>query len=408
MKKILSVLLALFITIDAHAQTVSDDLRGYGMSAELSDYIAGILPAGSVLGNNTYLKGRNAANSADINVLKIDASDNTVLNSSASDVLILQLEDDASRLINFSAASDAALIETWGDGGTTATQVFTIQASTADADDDSTLILAGGGGTAGTRGATITIRGEEVTNGGDITYNAGTGDTHSFAVAGTAEVTLSDDAITYSGASGTLAFGATSGIFSVNGNTELTLTDDALTFAGASSALAFGATSGIVKLNGNTELTLTDDQLAFAGAAAEIVPGATSISFKNNADSAVNLGITDAGVVTARAGLVTTTGNVTSTAGDIVASTSGGTLALQEATAGAKCMGSLTANGSTPVVTATTCALTNSRILLSRTSAETGVVQAWLTAITNATSFEITGEAGDTGTYNWIIFHEAA
>lgn len=85
---------------------------------------------------------------------------------------------------------------------------------------------------------------------------------------------------------------------------------------------------------------------------------------------------------------------------------SGDTIALQEATAGAACMGTLTANGATPVVTATTCAKTGARIFLTRTSAETGVVMPWISAITNNTSFEITGEAGDTGTLNWIIFHE--
>jgi hypothetical protein len=51
--------------------------------------------------------------------------------------------------------------------------------------------------------------------------------------------------------------------------------------------------------------------LKFTAASAKILPGATSLLFQNNADSATNLGITDAGVVTARAGLATTAGNLT-------------------------------------------------------------------------------------------------
>lgn len=67
------------------------------------------------------------------------------------------------------------------------------------------------------------------------------------------------------------------------------------------------------------------------------------------------------------------------------------------------CTGTLTATGATPVVTATTCAKTASRIFLSRTSAETGAVNVWVSAISNGVSFSVTGEAADTGTYNWLI-----
>ena len=86
---------------------------------------------------------------------------------------------------------------------------------------------------------------------------------------------------------------------------------------------------------------------------------------------------------------------------------SGQTLGIQEATAGAACSGTLTANGATPVVTSTTCAITGARIFLSRTSAESAVANAWVSAISTGVSFSITGEAGDTGTYNWFIIHES-
>lgn len=94
--------------------------------------------------------------------------------------------------------------------------------------------------------------------------------------------------------------------------------------------------------------------------------------------------------------------------GDAVLTKTGTTLSIQEATAGSACSGTLTANGATPVVTSTSCALTGSRIFLSRTSAETGTVSAWISALSTGVSFSITSEAADTGTYNWVIFHEAA
>lgn len=176
MKKILLTLVVVCFlsSLDkACAQTVTSDLIGLGMRPELADYLSGILPAGAVAGNNTYIKGRNAANSADINMLKIDASDNTVLNSSASDVLILQLEDDANRLINFSAASDTAFTQTFGDAGTTAAQILTFSASTTDADDDGGIIIAGGGATGQTRGAFVEAYGNENAANGNLNLSAG-------------------------------------------------------------------------------------------------------------------------------------------------------------------------------------------------------------------------------------------
>jgi len=185
---------------------------------------------------------------------------------------------------------------------------------------------------------------------------------------------------------------------------------DVLKVDGTDDTVLNADTGDVIKLSvaGTSELEVANDQITFSGAAAEIVPGATSIAFRNNADNANNLLISDAGAATTRAGITATTGNVTSTAGSFVASASGQTLHLQEATAGTKCMGTLTATGATPVVTATTCALTASRIFLTRTSAETGTTDAWISAISNGVSFSVTSEAADTGTYNWIIFQEAS
>lgn len=93
-------------------------------------------------------------------------------------------------------------------------------------------------------------------------------------------------------------------------------------------------------------------------------------------------------------------------AGDLNFLSSGQTLGIQEATSASACSGTLTANATTPVVTSTTCAKTGSRIFLNRTS-NVNVVPAYVSAISDGVSFSVTGQTADTGTYNWVIFHEA-
>lgn len=61
--------------------------------------------------------------------------------------------------------------------------------------------------------------------------------------------------------------------------------------------------------------------LQFTTAASQVIPGATSISLRNNANSADNLIITDAGAATVRAGLTVTAGGATITAGGVTIST---------------------------------------------------------------------------------------
>src|SRR5262249_57529499 len=72
-------------------------------------------------------------------------------------------------------------------------------------------------------------------------------------------------------------------------------------------------------------------RLIFGAAASKIIPGATNISHRNNADSADNLLITDAGAVTVRNGLTVTAGGETVTAGDLVVTA--GRLLISAATA---------------------------------------------------------------------------
>lgn len=120
----------------------------------------------------------------------------TGINAKTSEILTVR--QDANRLFTFDAASDTTETLKWGDG-TTAVQKLTISANTADAADDGTLFLAGGGAVGGTRGASITLSGEEVSGGGDATYDVGTADTHIFTVAGATTATIGLNTVVLTG-----------------------------------------------------------------------------------------------------------------------------------------------------------------------------------------------------------------
>lgn len=71
---------------------------------------------------------------------------------------------------------------------------------------------------------------------------------------------------------------------------------------------------GAVTVVGDETVT---GNLIFTAASAKIIPGVTSLLIRNTADSATNIGITDAGVVTVRAGVAVTAGGVVITAGGL-------------------------------------------------------------------------------------------
>lgn len=154
---------------------------------------------------------------------------------------------------------------------------------------------------------------------------------------------------------------------------------------------------------------------SFAGNEEATTPGAAQIVAGNVAGGKVQLrtiGAQDVEVETTNAVRWTfqadgDLANDGTNGGQLQLSKAGTTLALQEATAGSACMGTLTFNGATPVVTSTTCAATGARIFLTRTSAESTALNPYVSAISNGVSFSVTSEAGDTGTANWIIFKEA-
>jgi len=96
--------------------------------------------------------------------------------------------------------------------------------------------------------------------------------------------------------------------------------------------------------------------------------------------------------------------------GNVNISTTGKTVAIQEATAGSACSGTVTFNGTTAVTKSTTCAKTGARIFLTPTSDPTGSTAAycWVTNIVNNTSFDVDCDQANDGTANWVIFHEAS
>lgn len=81
--------------------------------------------------------------------------------------------------------------------------------------------------------------------------------------------------------------------------------DTSQSSSGSTKTLTLAALLGSV-----VDLTMSG-LLTFTAAASKIIPGATSFSIRNHGNSADNLLVSDAGVVTARAGLTTTTGAIT-------------------------------------------------------------------------------------------------
>lgn len=86
---------------------------------------------------------------------------------------IIDPANDPQRLITFASSSDTALTVKYGDSGTTATQGLTISASTADADDDSTSTICGGGAAGSSRGACAIAYGNETADQGTLDLQAG-------------------------------------------------------------------------------------------------------------------------------------------------------------------------------------------------------------------------------------------
>lgn len=128
-------------------------------------YLSGnVTPSGNIqLGNNTFLQGRDAADLNWLNLLKVDATDDTVLNASTGNLIKLQVNE-----VSILELSSTDLVYT--------PPTFQIRAASSDGTDDQLLILAGGGlGGPGQeiRGAYINIAGNEQALAGQIQLIAG-------------------------------------------------------------------------------------------------------------------------------------------------------------------------------------------------------------------------------------------
>lgn len=93
-----------------------------------------------------------------------------------------------------------------------------------------------------------------------------------------------------------LTFAPSSGVGITVSTGGITITAGGLTVTAGGATITAG------------NLAVTAGNLTFAAASAKLIPGATSFLIRNNADSADNVAITDAGAVTVRAGLTVSAG----------------------------------------------------------------------------------------------------
>lgn len=170
---LIAAILAAFLLVNtAYAQTIGQDLVGLGLKPEIADYIANnVVSGGAVLSNNVYFSSRNAANSANISMLKVDANDETILNSDSGDGVHLQAQGDTQRVLNFTAANDTALVLTFGDG--TSAQNLSILASSSDGSDSQYAQISGGGARDIARGGYLEVYGNESGGTGSAGITAG-------------------------------------------------------------------------------------------------------------------------------------------------------------------------------------------------------------------------------------------
>jgi len=88
MKKIL-LLIALLVATSAHAQSTrtqaTANLMGLGMPGQLAAEVAGLSTGLGVISNNVALKWRNAAGSANLSVLNLNASDDVLVGTGTTD-----------------------------------------------------------------------------------------------------------------------------------------------------------------------------------------------------------------------------------------------------------------------------------------------------------------------------------
>ena len=89
--KFISLIASLLFAGEVYAQVTTAQLMGAGIPGEAAAIIAGIGTGGTVQSNNGWLKFRNAADSADLEWAKVDASDDLFINADSGDVIKLSV-----------------------------------------------------------------------------------------------------------------------------------------------------------------------------------------------------------------------------------------------------------------------------------------------------------------------------
>lgn len=197
MKKLL--VLSLILASVAQAENICiDPTSGFTTAPQCSGGAMRVKVDASsmVLNNNTFLQCRDAADAADIDVLKVDGTDDTVLNCDTGDVIKIAEAGTTGITIDPSAATFTfAAPATLGAAASTTntvkvlymsdstgadkwslvpgTNTLNLAAGTSDAGDDQYLGLASGGSPAATRGAFVGLYGNEGGAGGYATLSTG-------------------------------------------------------------------------------------------------------------------------------------------------------------------------------------------------------------------------------------------
>lgn len=148
---ILSILLFSGVALAQETRTAAiSSLMGLGMAAELAVEVGGLATGLGVIPNNSYLYVRNAANSANLGIIKSDASNNTVFNVPVTETFSFSFADNPRLLMAYET-----------DGGHPNVEIY---AATEDGADNQFLLIGAGGGPAnfnGTRGAMLELSGNE-------------------------------------------------------------------------------------------------------------------------------------------------------------------------------------------------------------------------------------------------------
>lgn len=175
--------------------------------------------------------------------------------SPVGDLTILA-DADTQRAHIIGASSDTALSYAFGDAGATATQKFTLQATTLPGDDDAEIIIAPSSSATASDGGTIKIRGNELaTTGGSVEISGGTASSGSVHLV----TNNASSRINFTNSSGSTTWyisdaGEVISNSSTGGNVNLSKSGTSIALQEATPSTAC---MGVSTPNGNTAVTVT-------------------------------------------------------------------------------------------------------------------------------------------------------